>query len=63
MPWLSVSMGRPTSAWKHLESKIDSLDWHTAREDVRRFVKTSEQPSLELWSKDLFLSQRRKIKE
>ncbi len=48
---------------KHLESKIDSVDWHAAREDVRRFVKTSEQPSLELWSKDLFLSQLRKIKE
>ena len=48
---------------KHLESKIDSVDWQAAREDVRRFVKTSEQPSLELWSKDLFLSQLRKIKE
>jgi len=47
---------------ERLESKIDSVDWQAAREDVRRFVKTSEQPSLGLWSKDLFLSQLRKIR-
>jgi len=47
---------------EHLESKISSVDWHEAREDVRRFVKASEQPSLGLWSKDLFLSEMRKIK-
>ena len=47
---------------EHLEKKIRSIDWAAAREDVRRFVKLTEQPSLELWSKDLFLSQLKKIK-
>jgi len=46
---------------KHLEDKIKSVDWAAAREDVRRFVKATEYPSLELWSRDLFLSQMRKI--
>jgi predicted nucleotidyltransferase component of viral defense system len=47
---------------EHLENKISSVDWAAAREDVRRFVKAAEQPSLELWSRELFLSQMRKIK-
>ena len=47
---------------EHLEKKIRSIDWAAARQDVRRFVKLTEQASLELWSKDLFLSQLKKIK-
>lgn len=47
---------------KHLEDKISSVDWVAAREDVRRFVKTAEHPSLELWSRELFLSQLEKVK-
>ena len=47
---------------EHLEKKISSVDWAEAREDVRRFVKVVEQPSLELWSKELFLSQMKKTK-
>jgi hypothetical protein len=46
----------------HLEEKINSIDWAQAREDVRRFLKATEYPSLDLWSRDLFLSQLRKIK-
>ncbi len=46
----------------HLENRINSVDWAAAREDVRRFVKAAEQPSLTLWSRELFLSQLRKIK-
>ncbi len=46
----------------HLEKRIKSIDWAAAREDVRRFVKESEYPSLELWSKELFLAQLHKIK-
>jgi len=46
----------------HLEGRINAVDWPAAREDVRRFVKVSEYPSLELWSRELFLSQLRKIK-
>ncbi|MCD6395239.1 MAG: nucleotidyl transferase AbiEii/AbiGii toxin family protein [Planctomycetes bacterium] len=47
---------------KHLENKVSSVDWAAAREDVRRFVKVTEQPSLEVWSRELFLSQVRKIR-
>jgi len=45
----------------HLEDRINSVDWAAAREDVRRLVKASEYPSLELWSTELFLSQLQKI--
>jgi predicted nucleotidyltransferase component of viral defense system len=45
----------------HLEDKINSVDWAAAREDVRRFVKATEYPSLDLWGRELFLSQMRKI--
>jgi len=47
---------------EHLENKVSSVDWAEAREDVRRFVKVSEQPSLNLWSRELFLSRLRRIK-
>lgn len=46
----------------HLEDRVKSVDWAAAREDVRRFVKASEFPSLELWSPELFLSQLQKIR-
>lgn len=46
----------------HLEDRIKSVDWVAAREDVRRFVRESEYPSLDLWSRDLFLSRLGKIK-
>lgn len=47
---------------ERLESRIASIDWVAAREDVRRFIRVIEQPSLELWGKELFMSQLRKIK-
>lgn len=45
-----------------LERKIVSMNWKQAAEDVRRFVRAEEQPSLDLWSKDLFLGQMNKIR-
>jgi predicted nucleotidyltransferase component of viral defense system len=47
---------------EHLEEKVTSIEWSAVREDVRRFVRVTEQPSLQLWSRELFLSQARKIK-
>jgi hypothetical protein len=35
--------------------------WEQAREDVRRFLKSSELPSLELWTLEFFLQQCRKL--
>jgi len=48
---------------EQLEAKINSIDWEEARNDVRRFVKVSEQASVGLWSKELFLSRLEKIKD
>ena len=50
-------------AWvlSELEKKINSLDWKRVAEDVRRFVRTNEQASLDLWGKNLFLGQLMKI--
>jgi predicted nucleotidyltransferase component of viral defense system len=45
-----------------LEKAIKSLDWKTTTEDVRRFVRVAEQPSLDLWSKELFLAQLEKLR-
>jgi predicted nucleotidyltransferase component of viral defense system len=44
-----------------LEEKINSIDWKQARSDVERFVKPNELPSLELWSREFFLSRSRKL--
>lgn len=40
-----------------LEKKIASMDWKQAVEDVHRFIRLTEQPSLELWGSELFLHQ------
>jgi len=44
-----------------LREKINQLDWHHAVEDVRRFIRVNELPSLDLWSKELFLGQLEKL--
>jgi predicted nucleotidyltransferase component of viral defense system len=46
-----------------LERTIASMNWKQATEDVRRFVRVEEQPSLDLWSKELFLGQLDKLKQ
>jgi predicted nucleotidyltransferase component of viral defense system len=43
-----------------LKNKIKSMDWKQAAEDVRRFIPNNEQPSLALWSQELFLHQQKK---
>jgi len=45
-----------------LRKAIISIDWKATAEDVRRFVRVSEQPSLDLWSKKLFLVQLEKLR-
>ena len=45
-----------------LEKVIRSLDWKATAEDVRRFVRTAEQSSLQLWNRDLFLKQLEKLR-
>jgi predicted nucleotidyltransferase component of viral defense system len=50
-------------AWclDRLQERIKAIDWKHAREDVRRFVKSNELPSLELWSADFFIAQATKL--
>jgi predicted nucleotidyltransferase component of viral defense system len=45
-----------------LGKRIELMDWKATTEDVRKFVRVSEQPSLDLWSKELFLAQLEKLK-
>jgi predicted nucleotidyltransferase component of viral defense system len=45
-----------------IEKAIRAMDWKSTAEDVRRFVRVSEQPSLALWSKELFLAQLDKLR-
>ncbi len=45
----------------HLTTAIRAIDWKQAREDVRRFLKPREWPSLELWSSEFFLAQLHKL--
>jgi len=44
-----------------LANVITSLDWKETANDVRRFVRTAELPSLDLWSTELFLAQLEKL--
>lgn len=46
---------------QQIRSRIESSDFKHVREDVRRFVKLNEQPSLELWSREFFLAQAEKL--
>jgi predicted nucleotidyltransferase component of viral defense system len=46
---------------ERLQRHIRQTDWPQTREDVRRFVKPNELPSLELWSQEFFLAQCDKI--
>jgi len=50
-------------AWclEQLQGRIKAIDWKQAREDVRRFIKSNEQPSLELWNAEFFQTQATKL--
>lgn len=45
-----------------LKNIIRTMDWKATVLDVRRFVRVAEQPSLDLWSEDLFLAQLEKLR-
>ena len=61
-PWQngSISVDR---RWciEQLQTKIEATDWEEASNDVRRFLKPEEYPSLDLWSRSLFLAQCEKL--
>lgn len=47
---------------KQFRDKITSIDWNATKEDIRRFVKPTELPSVDLWGRNLFLAQLEKMK-
>jgi len=61
-PWQGQQV-RTDRDWcvRHLRTKIDAMDWKQAREDVRRFVKPNELPSLDLWNQEFFGAQCEKL--
>jgi hypothetical protein len=61
-PWKGRGI-RADRSWcvEQVRSKIEGTDWNRARDDVRRFVKPNELPSLDLWSRELFLAQADKL--
>ena len=61
-PWQGRQV-RTDRDWcvRQLQSRIEATDWKQAREDVRRFVKPNELPSLDIWSREFFLAQCEKL--
>lgn len=52
-----------TPAWlkQEIKAKINSINWNEARQDVARFLRPRELITLDLWSKDFFLSRIEKL--
>lgn len=46
-----------------LEKKIHSIDWKAAKEEVKRFVRPIDLPSLSVWHKAFFLDRIQKMRE
>ncbi|MCC5790744.1 MAG: nucleotidyl transferase AbiEii/AbiGii toxin family protein [Opitutales bacterium] len=61
-PWKDSAI-ETDNAWckKRLAEVIETLDVKKARDDVRRFLRPNEIPSLELWTRDFFLLQCQKL--
>jgi len=61
-PWTGKNVqANKTWCLERLQERIKAIDWKQAREDVRRFVKSNELPSLELWNAEFFLAQATKL--
>jgi len=61
-PWKGKSITVDRSwCFERLRERINATNWKQAREDVQRFVKSIEQPSLDLWSMEFFLAQAEKL--
>ncbi|HET6429057.1 MAG TPA: nucleotidyl transferase AbiEii/AbiGii toxin family protein [Phycisphaerae bacterium] len=46
---------------EQLRARIEAVDWKHAAEEVRRFLKPGELPSLEIWGREFFLHQAEKL--
>jgi predicted nucleotidyltransferase component of viral defense system len=61
-PWMDKHV-QVDQAWclERLRERINATNWKKAREDVRRFIKSNELASLDLWSAEFFLAQADKL--
>jgi predicted nucleotidyltransferase component of viral defense system len=55
-PWQGQELNVDTQ-WciDALREKIRSVNWQEAKDEIRRFVRPNELPSIELWNRDMFL--------
>ena len=44
-----------------MQNKIESIDWDKAKQDIQRFIKPEELPSINLWGKDFFFQLLKKL--
>ncbi len=61
-PWAEKEIAVNTG-WciNELKKRILSIDWKAAAREVSPFIRQQEQPSLQLWCKELFLGQLEKL--
>ena len=56
-PWERQNISVNTEWFlKELKTKINNMNWDDAKKDVARFLRPRELPTLDVWSKDFFLS-------
>ena len=48
---------------KEMAKEIEGIDWKTAKEEMRRFLKPSAMAGLDVWGKEFFLSRLQKFSE
>jgi len=48
---------------EEMEHRIKTIDMEEAKNDVKRFIKPRELPSIEIWSTAFFLDRLRKLSE
>lgn len=59
-PWSQDAQLKVNNHWveEQLSRRIGSIDWDEAKKDVRRFLRSEELKSLDLWSERFFLAKR-----
>lgn len=62
-PWKGESI-KSVTKWffKQMETKIIDMNWDEAKQDVARFLKPQALATLDVWSKDFFLSRLEKLR-
>lgn len=61
-PWKNHDISvNPQWFLNKLKTKIAHIDWQAAKQDVARFLRSRELATLELWSKEFFLSRADKL--